>query len=557
MKSKKTESNDYSNDEFFKTLTILLVLFVFLYFFRLGSVGLIDVDEPRYPEVAREMLESGNWIVPYFNYTVRFDKPVLFYWLEALSMKIFGVNEFSARLPSVLSALLCLTILTYFIKSFFGSVTALIGALILMSCFEFATLSRFSITDMTLACFISSSIVCFFLGYNQLISSHRFVKLQVNEFTVWYVLGFVFLALAVLTKGPVAVVLLTLVVLPFYWWIGKLDYFFKNRSFWLGFILFLVLILPWYLAVHSATKGEFTNVFFGTHNFSRYTMVVSGHKGSPFYFLPVVLIGFLPWTFFLPQAVSFILKKGLKSLLYSTKDQVPWFSLWWFLIIFSFFSISKTKLLTYILPLFPALSVIIALWFEQILTKQLNNKGLVIGLGVFFLFSLIVIYFCLFKLNLILPREIKNLKLDLQIIFLAFLMLVGISMAWASSHKDECMAFSILLSTFFLLYFCLILSFLPKIDRHSQYLLRKFAKTIPNNVEIATYQIIKPSLVFYSKRQINKIDSFHELQEKLSQKNDFAFVAKKKTLEGVSLDNTYLWGADWRYVFYTNYPLNE
>ena len=382
MKFKKQEINSYNNPVFVKTLSVLLFLFVLLYFYKLGGVGLIDVDEPRYAEAGREMLESGNWIVPYFNYVVRFDKPIFFYWLEALSMKAYGVNEFSARLPSLLASLLCVSMLFYFLKTFFSNVTAMLGSLVLMSSFEFAALSRFSVTDMTLTSFISSSVICFFLGYSQIIGSHRFFKLQITEFSIWYVLGFIFLALAVLTKGPVAIVIVGLILIPFFWWIVKLDYFLKSRSFWIGLVLFLILVFPWYLAVHCATNGEFSREFFGLHNFSRYTQVVSGHKGSIFYFIPVVLIGFVPWTFFLPQAINSILKKGLQSLLTSTKEQVLWFCLWWFLVIVLFFSLSKTKLLTYILSVYPALSIIIALWVDNILKKKINNNGLIIGLGV-------------------------------------------------------------------------------------------------------------------------------------------------------------------------------
>ncbi|MBI3590381.1 MAG: glycosyltransferase family 39 protein [Candidatus Melainabacteria bacterium] len=555
MKLKDKESYSFENSSFFKILFVLLFLFVLLYFFKLGSVGLIDVDEPRYAEAGREILESGNWIVPYFNYVVRFDKPILFYWLEAISMKVFGVNEFAARLPSVISALMCAGFIYYLLRTFYGQLVSLLGVLVLMSCFEFASLSRFSITDMTLASLISCSTICFFLGYNQLISSHRFFKFQISEFTPWYILGFIFLALAFLTKGPVSLIIIFLILAPFFWWIRKLDYFLKSSSFYLGFILFLLMVTPWYLAVHFATNGEFTKIFFGLHNFSRFTGVVSGHKGSFFYFIPVILIGFLPWAFFLPQAISCILKKGLKSLLVSPKSQLPWFCLWWFIVVLLFFSFSKTKLLTYILPLFPALSIIIALWLEEILTKRAGNRGLTIGLGVFFFFSIIILYFCLFKLNILLPREIKSLKLDFQIMLFAFLLFVGVSMAWASSHRDESMTISIILCTFVLFYFCFVTFLLPKIDRHSQLLLRKFALTVPRDVEVGMYKIIKPSLTFYARRQIKNIDSLDELQEKLNQKEKFAFVTKRKFLEGVTLENSYVWQADSRYIFCTNYPL--
>ncbi len=555
MKIKSDEIR--SNEWFLKTLIVLLILFVVLYFYRLGSVGLIDVDEPRYAEAGREMLESGNWVVPYFNYSVRFDKPVFFYWLEAISMKVFGVNEFSARLPSALCAILCVSILFIFLKTFYDAGFALVGTLLLMSSFEFAALSRFSVTDMALASFISSAIFSFFLGYHEIINSHRFFKFQITEFSFWYIFGFIFLALAVLTKGPVAVLVLALIFLPFFWWIGRLDYFFKNSSFWVGFFIFLLLVIPWYVVVHLATDGEFTKIFFGVHNISRFTSVVSGHRGSFFYFIPVVLLGFLPWTFFLPQAIFSLAKRGLKSLLSSTTEQVPWFCFWWFIVVFVFFSFSKTKLLTYVLPLFPALSVIVSFWFNEMFKKHLSNKGLVVGLGIFFLFSLAVLYICLFNLNVMLPREVKDLKLDLPIVFFAFLMFVGVSMACASSYKDIKMTITIIFSTFLLLYFCLVSFLLPKIDMHSQYMLRAFAKSLSRNVQLSTYQIIKPSLTFYGRRKIKKYDSIEKVQEKLNQEKKFAFVTKRKLLEGIQLSNSYIWGKDSRYVFITNYPVKE
>ncbi len=378
-------------------------------------------------------------------------------------------------------------------------------------------------------------------------------KLQIKEFSYWYILGFFFLGLAFLTKGPVCIVLLGLTFIPFFWWIGKLEYFFKNRSFWLGLILFFIIILPWYISVHNATNGDFTRTFFGLHNFQRYTKVVSGHKGNYFYFIPVVLIGFLPWIFFLPQAISSLISKGLRILQKSPKEQVPWFCLWWFLIIFLFFSTSKTKLLTYILPIFPALSILVAIWFNELIIKEETNISIVIGLGIFFITSIALLYICIFHLNIIMPRELKTLQLDFPILVLAFLLFVGVSMAWASSHKDISLTFLLLLSTFFIIYGMSVSVLLPKVDKHSQYLLRTFAKTIPQDVEISTYQIVKPSLTFYAKKEIGKINNFQELQERINTEKRFAFVTKKSFLENKILNNAYEWGHDSRYVFYTNY----
>ena len=547
------KSNINYYDGFLRMLIVISVLFVVLYFYKLGSTGLIDVDEPRYAEAGREMLESGNWIVPYFNYEARYDKPVFFYWVEAVSMKIFGVNEFAARFPSVLFSLLCCTMTFLFLRTFYELKSALLGTLVLMSSFEFAALARFSITDMTLCSLITGSIFSFYLGYNQIINSHRIFKFQIKEFSGWYIAGFIFLAFAVLTKGPVAVLILGIIFLPFFLWIEKLEYAYKNKSFWIGFLLFLAIAFPWYVLAHFKTDGEFTKVFLGLHNLSRYTSVVSGHKGSNLYFIPVILFGFLPWTFFLFQAIGAIFNTGLRSLVLSSKEGVPWFCLWWFLIVFLFFSFSKTKLLTYILPLFPALAVIIAFYFDQIFKNKISANGLTIGLGVFFVFLLAVLYVCFFKLNLILPREIKDLHLGLPILLFTFLLLVGIAMALTSSYQNEKLTISIILITFFLFYFSLVTFFLPNIDRHSQAMLRNFAKRMPKDVTVATYKVIKPSLVFYSKRKVIQYDLIEDIQVHLDGAEKFAFLAKKKLLKGIKLENAYKLRENNRYVFYGNY----
>lgn len=536
-------------------ISFFLFLFGFLYLFNIGSYGLIDVDEPRYAEVAREMLESGNWTIPYFNYEVRYDKPIFFYWLEALFMIVFGENEFAARLPSVLMSFCCLAFLYIFLKVFFGKVTALIGVLILMTSFEFSSLSRFSIPDMTLTSFITCSILCFYLGYYELLSSKRFVKEQLSTFTYWYILAFVFLALAVLTKGPVGIVLTFLIIVPFFWWIRKLDYFIFNKSFWVGFFLFLVLVFPWYIAVHKATNGEFTKVFFGLHNFLRFTSVVSGHKGHLWFFIPVVMIGFFPWIFFLPQSIYSIVRKGLARMLYDINHQVSWFVLWWFFVIFIFFSISKTQLLTYVLPLFPAISVVVAIWFKEVISKTINTSGVVLGMGIFFLCSIIGFYIFIFHFDLVLPNNVKGLKLNFELAIFSFILLVGVSMAWASSNKDIFATLYILLTTVFFVYFSLITFVLPKIDLHSQFKLRTFSKSLPKDVIVAIYRTRKPSVNFYARRKIKQINSINNLQESLNQELRFAFVAKKKDLQGVTLKNAYKWGEDNRFVFYTNYPI--
>jgi hypothetical protein len=160
-------------------------------------------------------------------------------------------------------------------------------------------------------------------------------------------------------------------------------------------------------------------------------------------------------------------------------------------------------------------------------------------------------------MDLLLPVEIKGLNLNLFLILFAFLMLVGVGMAWSSSNKNGKISFSILVSSFFLVYLCLIGFVLPKVDSYSGQLFKSFAKNIGKDVEIATYKIIKPSITFYSKRKVRKINSLNTLQNKLNQDEKFAFVAKKKDLKNNLLENLYLWGDDSKFIIYTNFPVSK
>lgn len=545
----------FNEDVFNIALVILLLVFIFIYFFKIGSYGLIDVDEPRYAEAAREMLESGDLIVPYFNYSLRFDKPIFFYWLEALSMKAFGVNEFAARLPSVLAAFLCVGVMFRCLIGFSNLTNALLSVLVLMSTIEFAALSRFSIPDMTLTAFISSTIISFFIGYSDISMSSRNYKRQLEATSIWYIFAFVFMSLGVLTKGPIAVLIPFMVLFPFFWWIRKLDYFFKNRYFWYGFSLFFILTLPWYIAVHIKTNGGFTNEFFGLHNFKRFTSVVSGHDASYFYFIPVILIGLLPWTFFLPQSIFKLFSKGLQAISGNLKDQFHWLCMWWFLFVFLFFTFSQTKLLTYVLSLFPALSILISFYLYDVVAKNEGNKTLMVSLGIFFFSILTLFFLSMYKMDLFLPRESKGLKLDIQFIILLFVLFIGVSMAWASSHRNTSLTVIILLSTMSTIYILFISLLIPKIDSFSQSLSRNFAKSFGNDVAITSYSATKPTLTFYAKRKVKKINKFDKIQELFTSNEKIAFCAKKKKLNGIEIAPEFIYGESGGYIYFTNYPI--
>jgi 4-amino-4-deoxy-L-arabinose transferase-like glycosyltransferase len=366
------------------TLSILWLLLIgFLAFFwKLGSTGLVDETEPLFAEAARQMTVTGDWITPFFNGETRFDKPILIYWCQAIAYKILGVNSFSVRLPSALSAM-GLTSLGFYTLWSFGvsspnsgvqlqqakSVTrpywlcAWLGSAVMALNPETIVWARIGVSDMLLTGCMGGALLSFFLGYAQ--PSKPAAQAR------WYLAFYVLIALAVLTKGPVGIVLPGLIIGAFLLYLGNLREVWREmRPFW-GGVVFLLLVLPWYILVIRANGWTYINSFFGYHNFQRFTTVLN-HNGEPWYFyLLMVLVGFAPWSIYLPVAIA-RLKFWQRCIWRSShrSNQLGLFALFWFVGVLGFFTIALTKLPSYVLPLMPAAAILMAVLSKEQLTSK-------------------------------------------------------------------------------------------------------------------------------------------------------------------------------------------
>ena len=321
---------------------LLLILFAFLFLIGLGSAPLIDPDEGRYAEIPREMLIRGDFVTPTLNYVKYFEKPPLLYWINAGSMALFGQQEFAARLPSALSGLFTV-LLTYLAgRRLFNRRTALVGALILGSCAAFLLLSRIILTDMLLTLCLSAALFSFLLA----------VRSSQRHRTNLYRLFFICCGLAVLTKGLIGIVLPGGIIF-WYLLLARRWRLLKEIPWISGLLLFSLVTVPWFLLV-SQTNPEFPHFFFIREHFQRYTSTI--HKRSqPFwFFLPILLLTMLPWSFFLPGSLN-------KAWQQRQSDRgSTLFLLLWPLVIILFFSLSSSKLIPYILPTFPPLALLVA-----------------------------------------------------------------------------------------------------------------------------------------------------------------------------------------------------
>ncbi len=307
---------------------LLLFTMVVSFYFNIHAIPLFDLDEGAFSEATREMLISGDYISTTLDGEPRYDKPILIYWLQALSVTLFGVNEFAFRLPSALAASVWTLAVYLFLRRVQDEPTGLAGAIITASAFEVSVMASAATADALLNLFITGSMLSIFLYWRE--RAQR-----------WLLLSFALIGLGFLTKGPVAVLIPLVVSFLFYAIKRDLKSWFKLIFNPMGIALFLVIAAPWYLAQYLKEGDAFIQGFFFKHNINRFQSPMEKHGGSLFYYIPVVLVAVLPYT-------SLLLKR-LASARQMIRNDLSLFSLLWFGFVVVFFSFSGTKLPHYVL----------------------------------------------------------------------------------------------------------------------------------------------------------------------------------------------------------------
>ena len=314
---------------------IVLGLAAALFFFHLGTYGLWEPDEARYAEIAREMLASGNFVVPHLNYVAYIEKPPLLYWLTACSMWLFGVNEFGARFVNAAAALSSVVTIYFFALRTFDYRRAILSAAVLATSALYAVMAQVLTTDMLLTAMIAAAMFAAYLHW--------------REGGRWCWLAYIAMALAVLTKGPVGAAIPLATMTIFLWWEGELRGAPRRFRVAPGLALTAAICLPWFAAITIREPGFFDFYFVGEH-LRRFFQTSYSHGGPLYYYVPVIMGGMLPWTIFVPL--------------------VPWrslapnparrFCLIAAAVVFTLFSLASAKLIPYVLPALPPLAIVIA-----------------------------------------------------------------------------------------------------------------------------------------------------------------------------------------------------
>jgi 4-amino-4-deoxy-L-arabinose transferase-like glycosyltransferase len=376
-------------------LLVLSGFCAFLFFFGLGSFGLIGADEPRYAQIAREMLARHDWVTPVLNGVPWLEKPALYYWGAMLSYKAFGVSDWAARVPSAVLASAMVFAIYGFLRRNGGGARATDAALMTASCAAVIGFARGASTDMPLA-------ATFTIG---MLAWRRWQELTIQDctFTIapvardsqspignrqlamsarrWLAVFYFFMALGTLAKGPVAAFLAALIVVGFA--ILNAPHGSESRAtrfrrivlgtlWWPGVLLYVAVALPWYVAVQRAT-GNFFRVFILENNLERFGTNLYRHQQPFWYFVPVLLISVLPWAVMVVAGAVNAVRGRWSMVDGNNADRRPLlaggefrvFLLLWCVLPVVFFSISQSKLPGYILPAVPAATLLGAEWLRE------------------------------------------------------------------------------------------------------------------------------------------------------------------------------------------------
>lgn len=353
-----------------------------LYFVGLGSYPLIDPDEPVYGQVAKEMASGAGWLTPHYAGQPWFDKPPLFYWLSGASAVVFGPDSaVASRLPSALAAV-GLVLLVYALASYdLGRRAGVMAAVVMATCLQQIVLAHAAVTDMTFVLCLTAALY----AYRRWLDSSGSARYR------WAALCGAATGLAMLTKGPVAPVLLGSAIVVHLLWSGRVSRLMSGDAA-LAAGAAVAVGVPWYAAMYAIHGDRFVEGFLVANNISRFLKPEhaeqTGNWFSYFRNVPVLLMFFFPWSVFLPQAIM----RGSKA------NEGLRLALIWSAVVFFFFSASKTQLVTYIFPMYPAAAALVgSLWSDAVsldaVAVRSVRRGLWVGcvlavvLGVVMVFS--------------------------------------------------------------------------------------------------------------------------------------------------------------------------
>jgi 4-amino-4-deoxy-L-arabinose transferase-like glycosyltransferase len=359
------------------TILLLVLVLAVVWFVPLGWRHLLPSDEGRYAEMAREMFLTGDWITPRYNGYKYFEKPPLQTWANALTFAWFGIGEWQARLYTALTGFAGVLLIGFTGARVFNAATGVFAAIVLATSPYWNLMGHFNTLDMGLSFWMELTLCALLLAQRP--------NLPTGQVRLWMWLCWASMALAVLSKGLIGVILPG-AVLVLYTLIARDWAVWKRLHLIGGVILFFAIVTPWFVLVQERNP-EFLNFFFIVQQFKRYLTPEQNRPGAFYYFVPVILVGFLPWLSVSVQSIRHALRLPRQPNGFSPVTMM----LVWTVFIFLFFSASHSKLLSYTLPIAPALALLIGLYLPLVTPAMLRRH--LAGYAVFLVVAAIGAWF--------------------------------------------------------------------------------------------------------------------------------------------------------------------
>lgn len=484
-------------------LWFLFLLASLLCFWGSQKVPLFDTDEPRYAQAAREMMERNDWILPTFNGQPRYAKPVLFYWLLIFAYKTFGVNEFAARFWSGVAAVAVAFILYFAVRSTFGWQVGIMAALFWLTSLGTLIFAHAAITDMVLISFMTGAIVSLWFG----VQTRR---------PIWFFLASSLCAFAMLTKGPIGVVLpVTIFSLTLFLARPVPLNRFHSRQLPLIVLgctlLFLVITLPWYVAVTIRTQGEFLRQFLFVENIQRYAQSGKLPLWLHAVYFPIVTFGLgFPWS-----SIGIWALINLPEL---TGNQKQWHLLLrvWVILPVLIFTFSRTKNPQYVLFSVPALTALAAIWLTH--SSSVNERWARIVWSAVMIFAALVLFATQPLINLN-PDWRTRLAGHEPVVFGWSMFAMGLLVLMTATFIALPRSLFAVLSVSVMLgvHAIALETLIPRLGHYRQEPLKHFAQMasskLGSNDLLVVYCRDLSSAVFYSNRKVLRVDDSKRLGE--------------------------------------------
>jgi len=520
-----------------KTIIFIIVLAIILFFFKLGSFSLYDAAETTYGEFTKQIMLTGDWLTMHYNGTIIFDKPPLYFWLARIFSMFIGFNEWAMRLPAAIFGVM--TVITTFMlgKVFYNKKVGFLSAIILMTAFQFLIQSRIAELDVLLVFFITAGFYCFWQGKYKLMYFWLALGTLIKGIIAVAMPGFAIFLFLVITN-----VAQTLRSAPNMSRAKALRYVFGKLQIIPGILIVLAIGGPWYAAEWFLHGEKFTEFVLGFLFLSRFQGVVSGHPGPLYYYLPALLLGFFPWSHFIPYA--FIKTwKAAKSQATQQPSHPAILTLCYIIPVFIVFSVAKTKLPNYILPIYPFLAIMVGkLWadFQESERRAMliSNISLAIVVALVFIAAVIAGSQYSGPYEALMPQlqllgTVMALGSLLSIMFFVFANRVGrplrppeLAAAKSRSYAGYIASFAALPIMVFVMTAILTTQTLPAVEKFkgTKELARKVSEAIKPNEQIAAYNIgNRPGIVFYNSKPIVYLESKKELFDFLRLKKGYCF----------------------------------